>query len=674
MKYPRTPKGTITDDYFGTPVPDPYRWLEDDNSPATQAWVKEQQVLTETILNQYPSRKAMLARLQELSDYPKQGCPIKRGDWYYYAKNDGLQNQWVTYRKRSPEGEEELFFDPNTLSPDGTTVAFPTGRSKDFKYFCYQISLAGADAGEFWVMDTESKTFLDDKLSNMRHTGASWYKDGYFYSRYDNEQDYQQQDQNQKVYYHKLGDKQELDRLIYEDPEHPLRYNGAYVSDDQTTLFISISQGTSGQKIIYRPLDDEQAPFQVLFEGFEYDAGFMDAYEEGYVYLMTNKNAKNFRLVKVSLADPGQENWVEIIPERDYLLENVSVIGGKLIAIFMHDVQSQIEVLDTDGKFLYPIQMPYQGTAALMYGEKEDKEGYFSFSSYIRPDESYHYDVEKNQLSFYHRDPIKADVESLVSEQLFFTSKDGAKVPMTIFHQQGIEKTGNNPVFLYGYGGFGVALTPWFACNRMALLEKGFIYAVVNLRGGLEYGETWHEQGMLLKKQNVFDDFIGAAEHLISEGYTCPDKIAINGGSNGGLLVGACLTQRPDLFKVAIPSMGVLDMLRYHKFTCGWGWMVEYGNPEEEQHFQNLLGYSPLHNVKAGVKYPATMIATADHDDRVIPGHSFKFAATLQEHADQELPVLLYTQFESSHGASNMTKQLEMSADIYSFACLYLEV
>ncbi|MCB5262021.1 MAG: prolyl oligopeptidase family serine peptidase [Candidatus Cloacimonetes bacterium] len=674
MKYPIAPKGTVTDDYFGSPVPDPYRWLEDDHSPETQAWVKKQQALTETILNQYPARKAMLARLKELNDYPKQSCPIKRGDWYYYAKNDGLQNQWVSYRKRSPEAEEELFFDPNTLSPDGTTVAYQVGISKDFKYFCYQVSQAGADAGEFWVMDTQSKTFLEDKLLNMRHSGASWYKDGYFYSRYDDEQDYQQQDQNQRVYYHKLGDKQEQDKLIYEDPANPLRFYGAYVSDDQSTLFIIISQGTSGDKIIYRPIDDAQAPFQVLFEGFDFDAYPLDAYEEGYVYLFTNKNAKNFRLVKVDLADPAEANWVEIIPERDYLLENVTVIGGKLIAVFVRDVQSRIEVLDTEGKFLYPIEMPYQGTAAFRCGRKEDTEGYFYFSSYIRPDESYHYDLEKNQLSFYHRDPIKAEVENLVSEQVFFTSKDGSQVPMTLTYQKGMQKTGNNPVFMYGYGGFGYALTPSFSSIWIALLEKGFIYVVVNLRGGLEYGESWHEQGMLHNKQNVFDDFIASAEHLISEGYTCPDKIAIHGGSNGGLLVGACLTQRPDLFKVAIPYVGVFDMLRYHKFTCGWGWIPEYGNPEEEEHFHNLLAYSPLHNVKAGVKYPATMVSTADHDDRVIPGHSFKFAATLQEHAEQELPLLLYTQFEASHGTSNMSKAMELWADIFSFTCLYLGV
>ncbi|MDD4310263.1 MAG: prolyl oligopeptidase family serine peptidase [Candidatus Cloacimonetes bacterium] len=676
MKYPKTRKDTTEEDFFGIKVADPYRWLEDDNSADTIAWVKEQQLLTEAILNEYPQRKSMLKRLQELNDYPKQGCPIKRGDWYYYARNDGLQNQWVTYRKKSMDGEEELFFDPNTLSVDGTTTAHPVGRSKDHKYFAYQISQSGSDAGEFWIMDTETKTFLADKLLNMRHSGASWYKDGYFYSRYDAQQDYQQQDQNQKIYYHKLGDPQEQDKLIYEDSEHPLRFNHPAVSDDQKTLFIIVSQGTSGNSVLYKPIDDENAPFKCLFEGFEFDGYHIDAYEEGYVYLFTNKNAKNFRLLKVSLTDPAEDKWVEIIPERDYLLESVHLVGGKIIAMFTKDVQTKIEVMDTDGNFLYPIEMPYQGTAAFMFSEKEDKEGYFYFSSYIRPDESYHYDVPNNKLSFYHRDPIKAEVQDLVSEQIFFASKDGTQVPMTLVYKQGMEKNGNNPVFLYGYGGFNIPLLPWFNINRMAMLEKdnGIISVVVNLRGGSEYGEKWHEAGMLLNKQNVFDDFIAAAEYLIAEGYTNPYKIAINGGSNGGLLVGACLTQRPDLFKVAIPSMGVLDMLRYHKFTCGWGWMVEYGNPEEEQHFQNLLKYSPLHNVKPGVKYPATMVTTADHDDRVIPGHSFKFAATLQEHADQDLPLLLYTQFQSAHGASSMTKGLELIADIYSFVCLYLEI
>ncbi|PKN73526.1 MAG: S9 family peptidase [Candidatus Cloacimonetes bacterium HGW-Cloacimonetes-3] len=675
MKYPKTRKDPSTEEFFGVKIADPYRWLEDDNSADTLAWVKEQQKVTEANLNEYPHRISMLKRLQELNDYPKQSCPIKRGDWYYYAKNDGLQNQWLTYRKKNKDaGEEELFFDPNSLSEDGTTTAHSVGSSKDRRYFAYQISRAGADAGEFWVMDTETKTFLPDKLLNMRHSGAAWYKDGYFYSRYDTQQDYQQQDIEQKIYYHKLGDSQEQDKLIYEDTEHPLRFNHPIVSDDQKTLFIIVSQGTSGNSVLYRPIDDEQAPFKCLFEGFEFSGYPTDAYEEGWVYLFTNKNAKNYRLMKVSLAEPAEDKWVEIIPEREYLMNRVNVVGNKLIAMFTRDVQTKIEVMDTNGNYLYPIEMPYQGTAECVYSEKEDEEAYFYFSSYIRPDESYHYNIPDNQLSFYHRDPVKAEVQDLVSEQVFFASKDGTKVPMTLVYRRGMEKNGNNPLFLYGYGGFNIPLMPSFNTNRMALLEKGVISVVVNLRGGSEYGENWHEQGMLLNKQTVFDDFIAAAEYLIAEGYTNPDKIAINGGSNGGLLVGACLTQRPELFKVAVPSMGVLDMLRYHKFTCGWGWMVEYGNPEEEQQFHNLLKYSPLHNIKPGVKYPATMVTTADHDDRVIPGHSFKFAATLQENADQDLPLLLYTQIQSAHGASSMTKGLELIADIYCFICKYLRL
>lgn len=673
MKYPITRKDNTIDELFGKRIADPYRWLEDDNSEETIAWVKEQQALTEAVLNEYPYRKRFLTRLKELFDYPKESPPIKHGKWYYYAKNDGLQNQWVTYRRKK-DGAEELFFDPNQLSEEGTTTASLVGRSKDNKFFTYQVSKAGSDAGEFWIMDTETKAFVADKLLNMRHSNASWYKDGFFYSRYDEQQDYQQQDKDQKIYYHKLGEPQESDKLIYADPEHPLRYLHPSVSDDQKTLFIYVSQGTSGNSILYRPIEDDAAPFRCLFEGFDFDGYCRDAYEEGYVYLFTNKNAKNFRLLKVSLADPTEDKWLQIIPERDYLLDSANLVGNKLIAIFTKDVQSRIEVLDTDGKFLYPIEMPYQGTAYLNFGEKEDTEAYFYFGSFVRPFESYHYDIEANKLSFHHCDPIKAEVDNLVSEQLFYPSKDGTLIPMTLVYRKGMQKNGKNPLLLYGYGGFNISLMPAFNENRVALVEKGFICVTVNLRGGGEYGEKWHEQGMLLNKQNVFDDFIAAAEYLIKEGYTCSDKLAIHGGSNGGLLVGACLTQRPDLFKVAVPTMGVLDMLRFHKFTCGWGWIADYGNPEEEEHFKNLLAYSPLHNVRKGIQYPATLVCTADHDDRVTPGHSFKFAATLQEKAEQDLPLLLYTQTQSSHGASSLTKALELSADIYSFICKYLEL
>ncbi|MCB5229958.1 MAG: prolyl oligopeptidase family serine peptidase [Candidatus Cloacimonetes bacterium] len=672
LKYPHTPKEDVAEVLHGTRIEDPYRWLEDDKSPRTAEWLKKQQKVTESVLDLYPGRKAMFERLKELNNYPRQSVPIKIGEWYYFSRNEGLQNQYITYRKKK-DGEEELFFDPNTLSPDGTTQAYISGRSKDKRYATYNIAESGADNSEYWVMDTETKTFLKDKITNVRGFGTPWYKDGFFYSKSEGVQDYQAQDKNHRIFYHKLGEDESQDTLIWEDPENPLRYHSASVSDDEKYLFLMGFQGTGGTSIRFRKVDEPDAPWICLFEGYDYDAYIFDAYEEDCFYLMTNKNAKNFRLLKVNLLKPEEENWEEIIPQRDYLLRAADLVGGKLIITFIKDVYSHIEVFDPDGNFLYPIQMPYLGSASLSYHEKEDEEAYFYFSSYVRPNESYHYEVASNKLTFYHRDPVKADFADLIVNQVFYPSKDGTLIPMSLIHKKDLPQDGNNPVYLYGYGGFQISMEPYFSSTQMALLEKGFIVAIANLRGGNEYGESWHEAGMLLNKQNVFDDFIAAAEYLIQENYTNPDKIAINGGSNGGLLVGACLTQRPDLFRVAVPSVGVLDMLRFHKFTLGWGWMTEYGNPDKEEDFHNLLSYSPLHNVKDGVKYPATMIATADHDDRVVPGHSFKFAATMQAKATDENPALLYVQFESSHGSSNLTKSLEMWADIYSFMCLYLE-
>ena len=673
MQYPTTRKDDIKEESFGTLVQDPYRWLEDDHSDETIAWLKAQQELTESYLNSFPGRKAMLERVRALNDYPKQTCPTKHGDWYYHYKNDGLQNQWVMWRRKAGEETEELFFDPNTISEDGTTRAYPIGWSKDYRYVCFNYSQAGADLGEFRIMDLATKEFLPDVLKDMRHTNVAWYKDGFFYGRYDKSQDYQAQDCDQKIYFHRLGDPVSEDKLVFEDPEHPLRFLHTYVSDDEKTLFLYQSQGTHGNQVHFRPAGDDKAPWTLLFEGFEYDGWPTDGFEEGIFYLFTNKGAKNFRLLKVDLTKPQEDNWIEIIPERDYPLDSVIPVGGKLIAIYTKDVQSQIEVLDADGKFLYPIQMPYQGGTQFTCGRSTDREGYFYFESFIKPSESYHYDVDTNTLSFYYRDPVPADLDALVSKQIFFSSKDGTRVPMTLIYKEGLQLDGSHPLLLYGYGGFNISLQPGFSASRIALIEQGFIYVVVNLRGGGEYGENWHEQGMLLNKQNVFDDFCAAAEYLIREGYTSADRLAINGGSNGGLLVGACLTQRPELFRAAVPSMGVLDMLRFHKFTCGWGWMVEYGDPGQEEQFRNLLSYSPLHNIKPGVKYPATLVTTADHDDRVIPGHSFKFAATLQEHADPARPVLLYTQFSSSHGPSNLNKTLELWADIWSFLMLELK-
>lgn len=671
--YPQALKESHVEEHFSISIEDPFRSLENDLSPHTISWLEAQQNLTEEYLNQYPYRKDMLKRLKELVDYPKLSPPYKMGDWYYYSRNNGLQNQWVYYRRATMNDAEEIFFDPNTLSQDGTTRASWCGFSRDYRYFSFLVSPSGADAGEIWTLDTYSKEFIPDKITDVRHSGVSWWKDGFFYSRYDNTQDYQSQDANMKIYYHKLGEDNAQDSLIYEDPENPLRYHHIWVSDDEKTLFLYSTKGTRSSRILYRAAEGDN-PWQTLFEGFEYDAFIFDAYEEGFVYLFTNKHAPNYRLLKVDLRRPQEENWQEIIPQRDYLLASAQLAGGKLLAIFSKDVSSQIEVFDTAGNYLYPIPMPYQGAAYLHVLKKEEDEAYFGFDSFIHPHEYYHYNIKDSKLTYYHCDPIKADVSKIVSKQVFYPSLDGTMIPLTIIYREGMIRNGLNPCLLYGYGGFNISLMPSFSDTRVALLEKGFIYAIANLRGGGEYGEAWHEAGMKLQKQNVFNDFIAAAQYLIQEGYTSSQKLAINGGSNGGLLVGACLTQRPDLFKVAVPQKGVLDMLRYHKFTCGWGWMGEYGNPDEEEHFKNLLAYSPLHNIKAGQKYPATMITTADHDDRVIPGHSFKFAATLQEKADPGNPVLLYTQVQSSHGPSSTTKSLELTADVYSFICMTLGV
>lgn len=673
MNYPKTRKGHTVDEFFGTKVPDPYRWLENDHDPEVVAWTQAQQVLTESLLAQYPHRKAILERMKELVNYPRQTAPIKFGDWYYYYKNDGLQNQWVTYRKKQ-DGQEEMFLDPNTLSPDGTTTAHMAGNSKDNRYFTYMVSASGSDAGELWTIDTQTGEILPDKLKDMRHSGASWYKDGFFYSRYLPRQEGCEGDPGQNIWYHKLGTPQEEDVLFYEDTVNPRRFRWCSLSDDEKYFFISESQDSPGNRILYRPADDPNAPFRVLFEGFEHQYYLRDAFEEDYFYLFTNKDAPNRRLVKFHISHPEDEHWQEIIPQRDYPLDTAFPASGRLIAIFTKDVCSRVELLDTEGKFLREIEMPYQGTADLSFNLKEDEEVYFYFSSYVRPNEIYSYHIPSDDLSHCHTDAVPADLSAIVSEQVFYPSKDGTLIPMTLIHRNDILRDGKTPVLLYGYGGFDSTQMPYFSATRLTLLEKGFIYAVANLRGGGEYGKRWHDAGKLLNKQNVFDDFIAAAEYLIREGYSNPERIAINGGSNGGLLVGACLVQRPDLFKAAVPAMGVLDMLRFHKFTCGWNWMADYGNPDEEEHFRNLLSYSPLHNVKDGVRYPDTVILTADHDDRVVPGHSFKFAATMQEKAHPDTLVLLYTQTSSAHGPSSLAKSLEYNADTFSFVCMCLGV
>ena len=672
MLYPQTRKDNISEKFFGIEIIDNYRWLEDDFSQETKQWVMKQQELTESVLKECPDRKKILADLISISDHPMEITPLKRGEWYYYLKNSGLQNQWVSYRTKDLAEEPELFFDPNSLSKDGTTRAFTIGRSKSNKYFAYAISKSGSDLFDLWIMDTEKKEFVSDKMTDMIHSATNWYKDGFFYSKYDNVKN-RGQYRNQRIYYHKLFDDSNNDALIFEEPDYPLRYHDAQVSDDEKYLIINSSQGTSSSRLIIKEIGNLQANFAIINDNFDANSYLIDSYQEDVFYLYTNKNAKNYKLLKINLKNPAQEEVV--IPEREYPLYSVNVVGQKIIAIFNKDVKSYIEVFDLDGNYLYNIRTPYQCSATVRFAEKEDTYCYLYLSSYEKPTEFYHYDIINNKLTFYKAMfTLKVDTELYTSKQLFFNSKDDTQIPITLIFKKDLVKNGANPVHLYGYGGFEVSLEPHFDASRIPFLEKNGICAIVNLRGGGEYGENWHQAGMKLNKQNVFDDFVSAAEYLIAENYTNPEKIAISGASNGGLLIGACMLQRPDLFKVAIPKMGVLDMLRYHKFTCGWGWVVEYGSPEEKESFHNLLKYSPLHNVKKGVKYPATMVVTAEHDDRVVPGHSFKFAATLQDKGDKTSPYLLYTMLKSSHGSSSLKKQLEVTSDCYAFMFKYLDI
>ncbi len=674
MIYPKTKKTELIENNFGLMIEDPYRWLEEDQSEETKIWLKEQQDFTESFLNQYPDRSNILNHLKKLNNYERKGVPLKRGNWYYFSKNSGLQNQYIYYRQKSLESEPELFFDPNTLSDDGTTTAFIISRSNDDKYIAFKISKAGADASEIWVMDTDKKEFLNDKITNLSHSGASWYKNGFFYSRNDSKPEQKAQYKNQKVYYHKLGESEIQDTLIFQDEENPLRYNRANVSDDEKYLFIYSFKGTNGAQILYKSLDDPNDEFKCLFQGFDFNGWLVNGYDDGIFYLFTNKNASNYCLYQIDLSSPQEENWKLIIPERDYLLDSATIINNKIIAIFTKDVFSKIEILELNGQLIKEIKMPFLGSASFIRSKKEDTEGFFAFDSYVSPSQIFHYDMLTHEMKFFYTYPIDLDFNQYCSEQVFFKSKDGTMIPMTLNYKKDMKKDGNRPVYLTGYGGFNDVKMPIFNIERTILMDKGGIFVIVNLRGGGEYGEKWHEAGMLLNKQNVFDDFISATEYMINEGYTNPDKTVIAGGSNGGLLVGACMTQRPELFKIALPMMGVLDMLRFHKFTCGWGWMAEYGNPEEEIHFKNLLKYSPVHNIKEGVKYPITMVVTADHDDRVIPGHSFKFAAQLQEKGSSENPYLLYVQSNSSHGSSNFNKFLQISADKWSFIFKYLNI
>lgn len=667
LPYPETARGEVVDNYFGVEVSDPYRWLEDDNSPETAAWVEAQNAVTQDYLGKIPYRDAIRERLTELWDYPKEGTPMRHGDYDYYFYNDGLQNQSVVYRVSASGGQPEVFLDPNKLSDDGTVALAAFGFSKDDRYAAYATAASGSDWVEIRVLDVATGQPTSDLIRWVKNSGASWAPDskGFYYSAYDAPEKsvYSAQNQYQKIYYHKLGTPQSADRLIYEDKAHPLRYFGAW--EKGGWLFVVASEGTSGSEVLYRRVTEPNAPFRVLLPGFAYDYDGIEC-QDDYLYYATNREAPNQIVRRISLVDPSRDEVV--IPESENMLEGISSVGGYLIATYLKDAQSKVLQYTLEGKPVREIALPGIGTASGFDGKDEATEVYYAFSDFITPPTSYRYTLATGESELYKAPQVNFDPELFTTEQVFFASKDGTQVPMFITRRKDMQRNGKNPCYLYGYGGFQINMTPGFNPSAIALLEQGGIYCIVNLRGGSEYGEQWHKAGMLENKQNVFDDFIAAAEWLVDNRYTSKEKLAIAGGSNGGLLVGACEVQRPDLFAVCLPAVGVMDMLRYHQFTIGWGWAVEYGTSEDEQQFGWIYAYSPLHNIRDGVKYPATLITTADHDDRVVPAHSFKFAAQLQHSQADDAPVLIRIESKAGHGAGKPTsKRIDETADVYSF-------
>ncbi len=666
-EYPATRiDSTVVDNYFGTEVADPYRWLEDDRSEETGEWVKTQNALTQTYLGQIPFVDQIKNRLTELYNYPRQGSPWRQGEYYFYSKNDGLQNQSVIYYQKGKDGTPEVFIDPNKLSEDGTVALGGLSFSQDDKYCAYTVSVAGSDWVEIRLMEVATKKVMPDVIKWVKFSGASWGEDGFYYSRYDEPSGSALSAKNefQKVYYHTLGTEQKDDKLIYEDKEHPLRYFSAWQSEDNKWVFVSGSEGTHGTELLYKRAGSN-APFKVLFAGFKYDYSMVDCVDDE-LLVLTNQDAENFQLIAVNLADTKKIRTV--IPQSENLLQWVNTAGGDIFAAHLVDASTSVSQYKWGGEKIRSVELPGIGTSGGFGGEKEDKTVFYSFSSFNVPPTYYEYDLATGESKLYLQTKVNFDVTQYTVEQVFYPSKDGTKVPMFLVYKKGIKRDGSAPTLLYAYGGFNISLTPSFSPANILLLEQGGIYALANIRGGGEYGEKWHTGGMLENKQNVFDDFIAAGEYLVKEKYTSSEKLAINGGSNGGLLVGACLVQRPDLFAVAFPEVGVLDMLRYHKFTIGWGWAVEYGSSDYEEQFNYLYKYSPLHNVKPGVCYPATMIMTADHDDRVVPAHSFKFAAELQKGQGCDNPVLIRIDSDAGHGAGKpISKIIEAKADYWAF-------
>jgi len=671
IQYPETKKDSITDDYSGVKVADPYRWLEDDNSEQTKAWVQEENKVTQDYLSQIPYRDKVKKRMEEMWNYPKYSAPTQKGEYYYFTKNDGLQNQSVWYRQKGLAGKPELFLDPNKLSQDGTVSLGGIYFSLNGKYMAYTIQASGSDWQEGHIMNVTTKKQVPEKLDFLKFTGFSWKgDDGFYYSRYPEPKEgdsLKGKNVNQQVYYHKVGTKQSEDKLIYEDKAHPQRFAGVGLTEDERFLILQTTEGTSGGEIwFWDTKDPTQKNFTLLIPGFATEPNVVDNIG-GKLLLQTNDDAPNYKVVLVDPKNPAKNNWQTIIPEQKEVLQSVGTGGGYLFASYLKDASTKAYQYTYDGKLVREIKLPGIGAAGGFGTEKKYKEFFYTFTSFNYPPTIFKYNITTGQSSLFRKTEVKFKPEDYEVKQVFIPSKDGTKVPVFLTYKKGTVLNGNNPALMYGYGGFNIATTPFFSPSVIFFLEQGGVYATVCMRGGSEYGEEWHKAGMLDKKQNVFDDFIGAAEWLIKNKYTNSGKLAIQGGSNGGLLIGACMTQRPDLFKVAIPQVGVMDMLRYHKFTIGYAWSVEYGSSDNPEQFKYLYKYSPIHNLKPGVKYPATIVTTADHDDRVVPAHSFKYIATMQERYKGKNPVLIRIDTNSGHGMSNMMKSIDLTADIYSF-------
>ncbi len=673
LEYPKAKKVDQIDEYHGIKVADPYRWLENSDSPETKAWIETQNKLTRAYLDKIPEREKIKQRLVELWNYEKFSTPVKRGNKYFYLRNDGLQNQFVLYVTDSLKDTGRVLLDPNQLSKDGTIALSGFSISDCGKFLAYGLSSGGSDWQEWRIRDVETGKDFPDLIKWVKFSSASWSKDskGFFYSRYPEPNEKTKLEEvnfNQKLYYHRIGTSQDEDILVYERPDQKRWGFSGYVTEDGKYLIITVSQGTDPRNLIfYKDLSQPHSKVVELISEFENDYIFLGN-DDTIFYFQTDNNAPRRRIIAIDIQKPEKSNWREIIPQAAETISNANIVGNYIIISYLKDAYTQTKIYDLSGKFVREVKYPGIGTASGFSGRRTDKETFYTFTSFAVPPTIYRYDLETGKSEIFRQAKVKFNPDEIEVKQIFYNSKDGTRVPMFIVHKKGIKLDGNNPTLLYGYGGFNISLTPSFSVSRIVWLEIGGVFAMPNIRGGGEYGEEWHKAGTKLKKQNVFDDFIAAAEWLIRNGYTSPAKLAISGASNGGLLVGAVLNQRPDLFGAALPAVGVMDMLRFHKFTIGWAWISDYGSPENPEEFKALYAYSPLHNIKKGIKYPAVLITTADHDDRVVPAHSFKYAATLQEAQAGDAPILIRIETRAGHGAGKPTsKAIEEQADVYAF-------